>query len=331
MRTNAGAWAGLTCLLLAAGLPFQKADAMPSEMRSPPFEIPFDGPGRLLMVASRGPDRPQNYLLLVATRNGTAALPLESPSTAEWLSPSELIASRSAPGHPGEIVRLDREGHARDVLSTADLAYPRPAPDRRQVSVAHFVDTPERKGIGATEIRALDRDFTLTKSFSYRDLPTLSGVVVWSPDAKQLAVDLRSDEDEGRVRPRLGILVLENAVVRRLYDSAQDRERDESGVIPIFWTSKGLYARSQRGVLRCDPTGEGCTVVYDPGNNRRVLDGTPLGGDEVLLLIQDLQADPLEARAKEIHRLNLNTGKGGLFYRLPADAFASGIDWIGGD
>lgn len=96
----------------------------------------------------------------------------------------------------------------------------------------------------------------------------------------------------------------------------------------MFWHPSGIYVWSARGVLRCDPAGAGCTVVYDPGKWRHVIGGTLVGTDEALLLVKDVQADFLEHRAKEIHRLDLSTGKGELWVRPPDDVFVSAIDWI---
>ncbi len=327
MSTCAGLWACLLLLLLATSVQSEDREPMPSQTGTRSIDIPFDGPGQLLMVASRGPDRPPNHVLLLASRAGTTQFSFAEPLTARWRSPVEIIASRSGPRASDVIVRLDRAGRTLEVLSKADLAYPRPSPDGRRVAVAHFEDTPEKRGIGSTEVRDLDEGFKLVASLSHRDLDTLTGTVVWSPDGKQLAVDLASDEAGGRVKARLGVVSLETDVVRRLYDSPEDRELDDGGVIPMFWTKSGLYVRSQRGVLRCDPEGKGCTVVYNPGLARRAVDGAPFGSDEALILVQDLHADALEGRAKEIHRLDLNTGKGGLWYRLPDDVFVSMIDW----
>jgi hypothetical protein len=99
--------------------------------------------------------------------------------------------------------------------------------------------------------------------------------------------------------------------------------------MPMFWNRSGIYAWSARGVFRCDPQGSGCHVLYNPGDAWHVIGGTAFGEGEALLLVADVKADPLELRAKEIHRLNLSTGKGERWVRLPNDVFVSEIDWIG--
>ena len=49
---------------------------------------------------------------------------------------------------------------------------------------------------------------------------------------------------------------------------------------------------------------------------------------EILLLVRDRKEDPLEVRAKEIHSVDLKTGKGKVLIQLPSDVFISDIDWI---
>jgi hypothetical protein len=142
-----------------------------------------------------------------------------------------------------------------------------------------------------------------------------------------LVVSVDSHEN-GKIYPRLAVVPLKNGTVTRLYDSPEDRKRDESGLIPIFWHRSGIYVRSSRGVLRCVPEGSGCQVAYHPGADRYVVSGTLFGTNEALLLVQNRRPDPLEVRGKEIHRLDLRTGKGAIWVRLPDDTFVSDIDWI---
>jgi hypothetical protein len=40
--------------------------------------------------------------------------------------------------------------------------------------------------------------------------------------------------------------------------------------------------------------------------------------------------DPLETRAKEIHQVSLDTGKGYVLLGLPDGVFISDLDWIAG-
>ncbi len=45
--------------------------------------------------------------------------------------------------------------------------------------------------------------------------------------------------------------------------------------------------------------------------------------------MSDRSRDPFEDRGKEVHEVDLGTGKGRVLRRLPDGAFIDDIDWIG--
>ena len=317
----------LMSLLLAAAAVTTRCEggeSMPTASATSALGLPFDGPGQLVTIMSRGPNRPPNHALLLAARGASQVLPVEPPSTARWLSPEQMLVEQSGPGMSGKIVRMDRTGKALEVIAHGSFMNARVSPDRTRVAVARLLNT---QGNTNLEVHDLERDFHLIRSWSAEELPTLFGMSAWSPDGTVLAVSVDSHEN-GKVYPRLAVVPLDSGTVTRLYDAPEDRKRDESGLMPILWHRTGIYVRSSRGLLRCGPKGSGCEVAYHPGRERYVVDGTHFSADEALLLVQDRRPDPLEVRAKEIHRLNLSTGKGELWVRLPDDVFVSGIDWI---
>ncbi|MBC8292749.1 MAG: hypothetical protein H8E45_06230 [Proteobacteria bacterium] len=59
-----------------------------------------------------------------------------------------------------------------------------------------------------------------------------------------------------------------------------------------------------------------------------MLEGRQVNDHKALLLVKDFTVDPLEARAKEIHEVNLVTGEGRVLLRLPDGVFISDLDWI---
>lgn len=314
-------------LMLLAGAVTARVEGgepMSGSSTTSPLNLPFEGPGQLLAIMSRGPARPPNFTVLLAARGANQVLPIESPDAARWLSPQQMLVFRSGAGMSGKILRTDLSGEVLEVIATGSFMAPRVSPDGKRVAVAQIIN---KQGNTNLEVRDLERDFKLIRSWSDEKLPTLFGTSVWSPDGSALAVSVDSHEN-GRVYDRLAVVRLDSGAITRFYDSPEDRKRDEGGLTPILWHRSGIYARSSRGLLRCDSEGSGCEVAYHPGRDRYVVDGTLFGTDEALLLVQDRKPDPLEVRAKEIHRLNLSTGKGELWLRLPDDVFVSDIDWI---
>lgn len=160
---------------------------------------------------------------------------------------------------------------------------------------------------------------------SYRLGRELSGVAIWSPDDSKLAVARDVvDSDSGHLIPRLAVMS------RATGDLTDVTGPKEGGVIPLFWTDAGIYVRTMKvpgDLLRCDPTGSGCVEVYSPGEGKMVLQATHIANDKALLVVKDFTVDPLEARGKEIHEVNLTTGAGHVFVRAPDGVFISDLHW----
>lgn len=265
-------------------------------------------------------------MVVIVTREGARVLALEKPSVVRWHSPQEIIVEQSGPDTSQKILRTNPMGQILETITNGYFVAPEPAPDGHRIAVVHTIQDDIFKGLDVLEIRDLAEGFRLLRTFPREQVHTY-GLAAWSPDGTQLAVSVESLEGT-RIQRRLAVVSPETGTVRRLYDDSEDRERDPRGIMLMFWHQNGIYVCSARGVLRCDPEGAGCTAVYDPGEARHVIGGTLIGSDDALLLVKDVQADFLEHRAKEIHRINLFTGKGALWARLPDDLFVSDIDWI---
>jgi hypothetical protein len=141
-------------------------------------------------------------------------------------------------------------------------------------------------------------------------------------------VAVRVREERGLV-PVLALLSRDEAIVMSLPDRSSGAKSEPGGVVPLFWTADGIYARSQRGLLRCSAQGSDCALVYGPGEDKFAFGGVRTDERKALLLVQDLKVDPLEVRAKEIHEVDLATGQGRVLLRLPNGVFISDLDWIG--
>jgi len=312
---------------------------MDVEVKAPSsFEIPFKGPGQLATIWSWGPIQGERALVLTS-HGESRRINVEAPDRVRWCSPTELLVEQSVrPVRNGLGTRiLRRRGEVMEVLSDRDegLGSAEPSPDGEQVLLERY----DRRGFRGIEVRSLAKDFRL-EVFHPASVKLGSGDFgssVWSPDGSQFAVGLwvtNPPIDPTRMSPRLAIASRDTPGFTRVNDvlpsGMPDPETERWAVIPLFWNEDGIYAGSNRGLLRCDPKGSGCALAYSPGKDRSIVNGTPVGTKKALLLVQDLKLDFLEIRAKEIHEVDLTTGKGHLLLRLPENVFINDIDWIEG-
>jgi len=295
------------------------------------FEIPFRGPGQLATIWSWGPNDLDSALILTL-RDGTRRVTAEAPKRVRWRSNKELIVEQGVQpighGSATRIVRMSRDGAVIEVLSDREgLSGSEPSPDGRWVFVERFG---ERGALGS-EIRDLAPGFHLHTLYQNSLRPSgFAWHAVWSPEGERLVASIRIPEDTGLV-PHLILLSRDRSSFARLPDQRADGEGDPNGMVPLFWSRDGIFARSTAGVLRCDVAGSGCTLVYSPGKARFAFAGVRAGENRALILVQDLDLDPIDVRAKEIHEVDLATGEGRPLLRLPDGVFLSDIDWIQDD
>lgn len=227
------------------------------------------------------------------------------------------------------IVRVGREGDVLRVLSDREGSTgPVPSPDGRWLAL----ERSSENGFAGLEIRDLSQDFRLVAFHSSSSaFHLIGGGVAWNPAGTQLVVGSWVDapEHRGTLYPRLTLIGRDEPTrLKRIADGPAGTDAEVGGVVPLFWKESGIYGRSNRGLLRCDPHGSGCELLYSPGKDRFVLTGTAFGTRQALLLVQDPRVDPLEVRAREIHQVDLTTGKGTVLVRLPDGTFINDIDWI---
>jgi hypothetical protein len=331
----------VTITLLVSLAAWAGGNAMQNEEIQLPSscEIPFDGPGQLATIWSWGQDRPDGGKALVLTAHRqTRRLELEAPRRARWRSPTELLVEQHVwpvrNGSGSRILRMTRAGEVLEILSDREgLSDAEPSSDGERVLLQRNTE----RGFQGIEIRSLVGEFRLQADHPKPTSPGLGSMTppVWSPDGSKFAVGLYvpiSSKEPGRLYARIAVVARDAPGYAQLPDSSTGKESERGGEIPLFWTQEGIYVRTTEigaGLLRCDPAGSGCTPVYAPGVHRLVLQGRQIDDRKALLLVKDFTVDPLEARAKEIHEVNLTTGEGRVLVRLPDGVFISDLDWIG--
>ena len=321
-----------------------KSEALRHSDVGPPgsFAIPFEGPGQLASIWSWGIVRPWSgrWALVVARRGRIQRLPFESPDRVRWRSPRELIVENTIPpqrsGGGRRMLRITPDGEILEVLSDRGLlTFAEPSPDGRWLALSRH----DREGQRTVEIRDLEGGFAPTRVHHAPGDPlaryfATRKIWIWSPDGSQLAVAVRgwiSREKPGHFTERTVLVARDRPGFELLPDRVPGEDRGETGGLrPLFWTERGIYGKHQRDagrLLRCDPGGGGCRLVYEAGPHRVFLEGRTAGDDVALLLVVDFRVDPFEGRSVEIHQLDLATGEGGVLLRLPEGVFISDIDW----
>jgi hypothetical protein len=114
--------------------------------------------------------------------------------------------------------------------------------------------------------------------------------------------------------------------VTLLHDGPPGGPPERLGARPLWWGSDGIYAAIEGGVSRCDPAGGGCVAVWSPPSGF-VVGGTPVGDGAALLLVADDDPITSETRARELHRVDLATGRAERLHRTPDGVFLTEIAW----
>ncbi|HXK25059.1 MAG TPA: hypothetical protein VMS55_20490 [Myxococcota bacterium] len=304
----------------------------------PALGLRLTTPGRLLVVFERAGGRRELVLLepggvrrvempafrevRFATRDLLVAV-LDAPSAPEepgGLPPTQLALHDLA---TGATKRFGRIGQQFD---------PEPSPDGRYLAVG--VERPEL-GDADFEIWSLEGDVEQVVSRAQAlEEPR------WREDGRAIAVAILQEDPEGEsetgggfggrslVWPRLYWLRRDLGEAERIDDGPQAGQLAPGGSLPLWWDSRGLYARQREGLVRCDVMQGGCTRVYAPETGRRVVDGRPVGAREAWLLTVEA-ADAFDRREPDaIVRVDLDTGAVLSRWHAPPGVSVLDIDWI---
>lgn len=170
------------------------------------------------------------------------------------------------------------------------------------------------------------------EGFSLREPTVIPKIRVvdaaWSQDSAKMLLAIHLPTPEHRYFPRLHILDVESGSITQIADAVPPLDLEPGGTRPLAWTAAGLFAHSQSRVLRCDPTGGGCTLVHEFEDWQRIRGGTAVGDGRAYVLVTDIRPNPFETRANELHEVDLLGGSAKLLVRMPDDVFLEDIDWI---
>ncbi len=290
------------------------------------------GEGKLLLIREFAEKSGRRTVLEVHTRAGTLIPDIERPLRARWIDANTLLVhvrtddSTSSNASSSRLVRYDLSSKEATALPFAERPYDlEPSPTGARLAWGREAESSRARSF---EVRSLAPSFSRlgSRSRGFKD-PR------WRPDGQQLVASLAVGALEAQgvssttAPPRLHLLSPKLGEMRFLEDSDQPGRLEPGGTRPLWWDSKGIWARQDRGLVRCDPSG-GCELVYRPEMDRQVAGGRPVGGGEALLLLVTKEAAALQRAPDAIHRVNLDTGEGQPAYLLePGESFTD-IDWI---
>jgi hypothetical protein len=304
-----------------------------------PLAFPFEGPGRLVTIwrveTAGGGLESQ---LVVYDADGALRIPITGAVAARWLDSETLLVSLEVESEdPAAWGLTEIVGLHVDESRLVRLMAPRRhydfevSPDRTWLALGVDVND---QGDSDLEIWYLGESPQVVASRREAlDAPR------WSPDGVELIVSraLQDPDAEtsdtsvsvgsvGLAWPRLFRLRRDlGTSLQPVSDGDGPGRLIGGGSLPLWWDAAGIWARQRRGLVRCDPGGEGCDLIYSPGEDRRVLEGRRVGADEALLLV--MQVESRERLATEVHRVSLVPGAGSAVFQLPPGSRLSGLDW----
>jgi hypothetical protein len=293
-----------------------------------PYDIGQRGPGRVAVVYERDdPELGVTRELLVYDATGARRVAVSEPSSAYWAGRDALlVALPSASSEQDYLPRVQL--HRIDLptgISTpigAPGAYFDLAPDPRGSLLALGVESDD---LGDSELQVWDLSAPgepLARRAQTVDRPR------WSPDGRQLVVSQpHTDSDDAETHegvtiegvaiawPRLFRLRRTlNGKLRAVHDGPAHGSPAPGGTLPLWWDDQGIWARQRDGLVRCDPMGGGCLLIYEPGEERSIIDGCATSGDAWLWV----RHGPASLAAHEIHRVSIEGWGGSRVFRPPA-------------
>jgi hypothetical protein len=301
-----------------------------------PWDIGHRGPGRVAIVYERqDPDLGLTHELLVYDASGARRVAVPDPQSAHWLGRGALLValrSRTAAEDyrtPVQLHRVDLASGASQPLGAAGFYFDL-APDPSGALLALGVEAGD---LGDSELQIWDLAAPgepLARRAQTLDRPR------WSPNGRQLVVSQpRPDSDEAEIHDGVsieGVTISWSRLfrlrrdligrLRALYDGPPGGSLVPGGTLPLWWDDQGIWARQRAGLVRCNPDGSGCLVIYEPGALRSVVDGCAASGNAWLIVRRGESG----GAATEIHRVSIEGWGGSHVVHAPAGRSVAGID-----
>ncbi len=287
------------------------------------------------MYEREDPELGVTHELLVYDANGARRVVVPDPQSAHWLGRGALLVAVRGPRAAGDyrtpvqLHRVDLASGASQPLGAAGFYFDL-APDPSGALLALGVESGD---LGDSELQIWDLAAPaepLARRPQTLDRPR------WSPNGRQLVVSQpRADSDAAETHDGVSIegatiswsrlFLLRRDLVgrlRALHDGPPDGDLVPGGTLPLWWDDQGIWARQREGLVRCNPAGGGCLLIYEPGASRSVVDGCAASGT-AWLIVRDGEAG---GAATEIHRVSIEGWGGSRVVRAPAGRTVAGID-----
>jgi hypothetical protein len=298
----------------------------------------FEGPGRLLLLIERDGARE----LALLGEGGPRVLDARAlggvASQVRFLDRDSLlllleVASGDEFGLPDHQLRVLALGQRRShpVGERGRRYDPEPSPDARYLAVGA-----ELPGLG-------DSDFEIWSLAGEPERIALRHQSLeeprWSPDglalvASLLMADPETDEDTGGgfagtalTWPRMHRLRRDLGDPELIWDGERPETLAPGGSLALWWDARGIWARQNRGLVRCELAARRCALVFAAPEGRRIVDGRAAGADVAWLLGVEARDAFDRQLPDEALRVSLATGELLARWRAPPGTAILDVDW----
>ncbi len=262
----------------------------------------------------------------IESRNASRTLDIEGAQDVRWLDPQTLLIMRRVLTQGDfikELVVVSRSGESLEVFkdgssATSQLRYEAVhRPTQRVLCVRRDMGNVVQ-GIEVLNLISMKLS-TICDSGEFENS---AGSLIWSPDGEWFSC-YQMMPDPRNLKPKLAVFSIKSG--RRV------RNLPTENLTPRFWWKDHLYASARKGELvRYDTREWSSEEIYVPKKGNVVSQGVAPSdkGGNCLLLVRDMKLDPIEPYAKELHLVDVESGRLISRYRAPEGVLIAAADWI---